>query len=86
MYHNFWPKAAEKTIGPQLRYLVVITGDANELVSQIRNLMPLILAPSGFKRWLGEEPDPRDLQRLFPKADIAEFEPVSLRRRGRVGL
>jgi hypothetical protein len=52
------------------------------LVAQIRNLTPLILAPSGFKRWLGEEPDPRDLQRLFPKADIVEFEAVALRRKG----
>jgi len=28
--------------------------------------MPVILAPADYARWLGEEPDPRDLMRPFP--------------------
>jgi hypothetical protein len=28
--------------------------------------MALILAPGDYTRWLGEEPDPRDLLRPFP--------------------
>jgi putative SOS response-associated peptidase YedK len=28
--------------------------------------MPLVLAPADYARWLGEEPDPRDLMRPFP--------------------
>jgi putative SOS response-associated peptidase YedK len=42
--------------------------------------MPVILAPSDYARWLGEEPDPRGLGRPYP----AEFElmrmwPISAR-------
>jgi putative SOS response-associated peptidase YedK len=28
--------------------------------------MPVILAPSDYARWLGDEPDPRDLMRPYP--------------------
>jgi putative SOS response-associated peptidase YedK len=45
---------------------VIITTDANELVAQIHNRMPLILAPYEYKRWLGDDPDPRDLLSPFP--------------------
>ena len=43
-----------------------ITTDANELVADIHDRMPVILAPGDYGRWLGEEPDPRDLMRSFP--------------------
>jgi putative SOS response-associated peptidase YedK len=36
------------------------------LVAEIHDRMPLILAPEGYGRWLGDEPDPRDLMRPFP--------------------
>jgi putative SOS response-associated peptidase YedK len=38
----------------------IITTDANELVADIHDRMPVILAPDDYGRWLGEEPDPRD--------------------------
>jgi len=33
-------------------------GFANELVSEIHDRMPLILAPADYARWLSDEPDP----------------------------
>jgi putative SOS response-associated peptidase YedK len=40
--------------------------------------MPVILAPSDYARWLGEEPDPRDLMRPFP-AELMRMWPISTR-------
>jgi putative SOS response-associated peptidase YedK len=37
-----------------------------------------ILAPGDYARWLGEEPDPRDLMRPFP-ADLMRMWPISTR-------
>jgi putative SOS response-associated peptidase YedK len=55
---------------------VVITTDANELVAQIHNRMPLILATGDYVRWLSDDPDPRDLLRPFPAddADVADLD------------
>jgi putative SOS response-associated peptidase YedK len=39
--------------------------------------MPAILTPADYARWLGEEPDPRDLMRPFPSssdAHVADFD------------
>jgi len=46
--------------------VAVITTDANELVATTHDRMPAILAPGDYARWLGEEPDPRDLMRSCP--------------------
>src|SRR5262245_18323373 len=40
-------------------YLCNLTTDANGLVAEIHDRMPVILAPADYSRWLGEEPDPR---------------------------
>jgi putative SOS response-associated peptidase YedK len=40
--------------------------------------MPLILAPGDYARWLGEEPDPRDLMGPFP-AELMRMWPISTR-------
>jgi len=61
-----------------VRTFVIITTDANELVAQIHNRMPLILAPHDYKRWLGDDPDPRDLLRPF-LAEPMRMWPVSTR-------
>jgi putative SOS response-associated peptidase YedK len=49
-----------------VRTFAIITTDANELVAEIHDGVPLILAPGNNARWLGEEPDPHDLMRPFP--------------------
>jgi hypothetical protein len=53
---------------------------ANELVADIHDRMPVVLAPNGYARWLGDEPDPRDLMRPFP-ADLMRMWPISTDRR-----
>ena len=61
-----------------IRTFVVITTDANELVAQIHNRMPLILASSDCARWLGDDPDPRDLLQPFPAGPMRMW-PISTR-------
>ncbi len=56
----------------------VITTDANELVADIHDRMPVILRPADYDRWLGTEPDPRDLLRPFP-AEVMRMWPISTR-------
>ena len=40
--------------------------------------MPLIIAPADYERWLGDDPDPRDLMRPFP-AEPMQMRPISTR-------
>jgi putative SOS response-associated peptidase YedK len=40
--------------------------------------MPVILAPGDYDRWLGSEPDPRDLMRPF-SAESMRMWPISTR-------
>ncbi len=40
--------------------------------------MPVILAPSDYDRWLGDEPDPADLIKPYPADGMASW-PVSTR-------
>ena len=47
-----------------MRTFAIITTDANELVAEIHDRMPLILAPTDYVRWLSDEPDARDLGRV----------------------
>jgi putative SOS response-associated peptidase YedK len=75
---GLWENWKDPTSGEWVRTFVVITTDANELVAQIHNRMPLILAPSDYTRWLSDEPDPRDLLRPFP-AEPMRMWPISTR-------
>ena len=60
----------------QLRTFAIITTDANELVGNIHDRMPLILPVAAYERWLSEEPDPRDVMRPFP-AEPMRMWPIS---------
>jgi hypothetical protein len=64
--------------GEWILTFAVITTDANELVAGIHDRMPLILAPGDYTRWLGDEPDPRDLMRPFPTGPMRMW-PISTR-------
>jgi putative SOS response-associated peptidase YedK len=48
-----------------MRTFAIITTDANELVADIHDRMPVILSRYDYALWLSEEPDPRDLMRPF---------------------
>jgi hypothetical protein len=56
----------------------VITTPANDLVSDIHDRMPLILAPSGYARWLSDDPHPRDLMCTYPAGPMRMW-PISTR-------
>ncbi|HUI22443.1 MAG TPA: SOS response-associated peptidase family protein [Methylocella sp.] len=53
-----------------------MTTDANEMVAEIHDRMPLILAPQDYTRWLSDEPDPRDLMRPYPSGPMRMW-PIS---------
>jgi len=75
---GLWENWKDPTSGEWIRTFVVITTDANELVAQIHNRMPLILAPADYVRWLSDEPDPHDLLRPF-QAEPMRMWPISTR-------
>jgi putative SOS response-associated peptidase YedK len=63
--------------GDVLRTFCIITTDANDLVADIHDRMPVILPPEAYERWLANiEPDPRDLLVPFP-ADLMMMWPIS---------
>jgi putative SOS response-associated peptidase YedK len=70
-----WKKSAS---GEWIRTFAIITTDANELVAEIHDRMPLILAPDDYPRWLSDEPDPHALLRPFPAAPMRMW-PISTR-------
>jgi putative SOS response-associated peptidase YedK len=63
---GLWENWKDPRSGEWIRTFAIITTDANELVADIHDRMPLILAPGDYVRWLSDEPDPRDLMRRFP--------------------
>jgi putative SOS response-associated peptidase YedK len=75
---GLWENWKDPTSGEWVRTFAVITTDANELVAEIHDRMPLILAPKDYERWLGDEPDPRDLMLPFPP-DPMRMWPISTR-------
>jgi len=61
------------------RTFAVITTAANELVRDIHDRMPVIIAKDAYDRWLSAiEPDPRDLLVPFP-AELMTMWPISTR-------
>ena len=59
-------------------HFAIVTCRANEAVAVIHDRMPVILPPDAFDRWLGLEPDPRDMLKPFP-AELMTMWPVSTR-------
>ena len=75
---GLWENWKDPTSGEWVRTFAIITTDANELVAEIHDRMPLILAPTDYVRWLSDESDPRDLMRPFP-AEPMRMWPISTR-------
>ncbi len=61
--------------GEWVRTFAVVTTDANELVADIHDRMPVILASGDYARGLSEDPDPRDLMRPYP-AELMRIWPM----------
>jgi putative SOS response-associated peptidase YedK len=75
---GIWEDWKDPATAEWVRTFGVITTDANALVAEIHDRVPLILAPGGYARWLGDEPDPTDLMQPFP-AELMRMWPVSTR-------
>ena len=75
---GIWENWKEPASGEWIRTFAIITTDANQLVAEIHDRMPVILAPSDYAGWLGEEPDPRGLMRPYP-TDLMRMWPISTR-------
>ena len=75
---GIWENWKEPRSGEWIRTFAVITTDANEMVADIHDRMPVILAPGDYARWLSDEPDPRELMRVFP-ASLMRMWPISTR-------
>jgi putative SOS response-associated peptidase YedK len=75
---GIWENWKEPASGERIRTFAIITTSANEMVADIHDRMPAILAPTDYARWLGEEPDPRDLMRPFP-SQLMRMWPISTR-------
>jgi putative SOS response-associated peptidase YedK len=68
----------DPTSGEWVRTFAIITTDANEMVAEIHDRMPLILGRGDYVRWLSDEPNPHDLMRPFP-AEPMRMWPISTR-------
>jgi putative SOS response-associated peptidase YedK len=75
---GLWENWKDPASGEWIRTFTIITTDANELVAEIHDRMPLIVGPSDYVRWLSDEPDPSDLLRPFP-AEPMRMRPISTR-------
>jgi putative SOS response-associated peptidase YedK len=75
---GIWENWKDPASGEWLCTFAVITVPANALVSQIHDRMPAVLKPESYDRWLGIEPDPRDLLISFP-AELMSMWSISKR-------
>jgi putative SOS response-associated peptidase YedK len=75
---GLWENWKDPTTNEWVRTYVIITAPANGLVATIHDRMPAILHRGDFDRWLGSEPDPRDLLRSFP-SEAMRMWPISTR-------
>jgi len=73
-----WENWKDPTTQERVRTFVVLTTPSNDLVGRIHDRMPAILEPAGYERWLGLEPDPRDLVVPFSSEQLAIW-PISRR-------
>jgi putative SOS response-associated peptidase YedK len=75
---GIWENWKDPASGEWIRTFAIITTDADALVADIHERMPLILASEDYSRWLGEEPGAAGLMRPFP-ADLMRMWPISTR-------
>ena len=75
---GIWKNWKQPASGEWIRTFAIVTTDANELVAQIHDRMPVILAPPDYTPWLSDEPDPRELLRPY-SAELMRMWPISTR-------
>lgn len=74
-----WESWRNPEMGDTVKTFAVITCPANEMMCEIHDRMPVIIAPENYVRWLSTiEPDPRDLLVPYP-AELMTMWPISTR-------
>jgi putative SOS response-associated peptidase YedK len=73
-----WENWKDPSTQEWVRTFAVLTTSANALVARIHDRMPAILKPADYDRWLGIEPDPRELLAPFPPEPMIMW-PISMR-------
>ena len=63
---GIWENWRNPATGQWERTFATITVPSNALVAQVHDRMPAILRRHDLARWLGPEPDPRDLLEPYP--------------------
>jgi putative SOS response-associated peptidase YedK len=68
---GIWESWKHPMTGEVIRTFAIITTQANELMAEIHNRMPVIIAPENYDRWLSPtEPHPRDLLAPYPSEPL----------------
>ena len=75
---GLWENWKDPNSGEWIRTFAIITTDANELVAEIHDRMPLIIPSKDHARWLGNDKESADLMRPFP-AEPMRVWPISTR-------
>lgn len=75
---GLWENWRDPATGEWVRSFCILTRGANDQLAPLHDRMPVILPPNAYERWLGPEPDPRDLLGRCP-LDTLELWPVSAR-------
>ena len=73
---GLWENWKEPATGEWIRTFTIVTTDANALVAQLHDRMPLIIAPADRERWMNPDEAPQDLLRPYP-AELMKMWPVS---------
>ena len=77
-----WEKNWRSPAGERIRSFAIVTTEPNELCAQLHNRMPVVLKPTAWPAWLGEEPADearlKSLLALSPSDDMV-CRPVSAR-------
>jgi putative SOS response-associated peptidase YedK len=75
---GLWENWRNPNTGEWERTFAIITVPSNTLVAQIHDRMLAILWPASYGRWLGLEPDPRDLLITYASEPMTMW-PISTR-------
>src|SRR5215212_449460 len=77
---GLWENWKDPATGEWIRTFTILTTDANELVGELHDRMPVVIGPDDRDRWLNGE-DPQELQQLlrpYP-SELMTMWPVSMR-------
>jgi putative SOS response-associated peptidase YedK len=72
---GLWENWKDPASGEWIRTFTIITTEANKLVAELHDRMPVIIAPQDHERWL-KGPNPQELLKPYP-ADEMTMWPVS---------